>query len=233
MTVTNHVDTTNLVDSTVMDVELFKTIGLYQMLYKSKNLRWYKTVFSRLLFMNFVILFIRIIPLLLYVELALATYIISTTVMGLNTFYKGYLILKHRDSLRVMLNAARFNFTTCGLRHPDALILSRRNLCLILRIFSIIIYTILALFVMQPNLIKNMFAQDHPYYTGFWTLMFVLDTIFHIINSCVLIMFDVYLVTMCFALSAQFKTIAAGYASLGHGRSSSLSPSPNYLGLYK
>lgn len=138
--------------STVMDVKLFKAIGLYRLLQPSteggfgdRYRTWILTVLSLitgLQCMQIVRLYLTLDDLqsFMYAAMMATTVLICT--------FKMYVMVTNVDKLWTILDAARYGFASCGRRHPSQLRRCRDTLSVRLRMFvalssaTLIIWTI-------------------------------------------------------------------------------------------
>lgn len=212
-------------DPTVVDVNLFKMIGLYQIISSScsgGDRNWYRTVVKTFLGLSLALQVVQVYRLHLASD-DFQTFTFMTVVMigTLLCSYKGHVIVTKADSLHTVLDVARYAFTTYGLRYPNALHSHRDRLSTLLRTFAGISYVTLAAWVVFPGMMKTGTgngADKEPTlaYTVGQKALVVVEGYVVSVNVFCWVLFDTYVITLCFVLMAQFRTLSAGYRALGH-----------------
>lgn len=229
-------------DDTIMDIWLFKTIGLYRLLWHDGNGGAYRNrcrtvllVFTAVMVTVYTLQIVGMytviddFPRLMYIFLLIA--------VGYTCAFKAYLLYRRADLLRSALELAGYGFTSSGRRDPSEMIRCRDTLSQVLRVLASINYVTLAAWLVFPLFIQQSgLAADKPavLYSdtvyNFWlpraekahdsTLGYVAIYTFEMAacayNVIVWTMFDCHMMTMCFVLNSNFRTMAADYRTLGH-----------------
>lgn len=231
--------------TTVVDVSLFKTIGLHQLLcpvnrggYSVRSRRALMTVLG----LSFGLHAFQV-PWLYYAlnDLQQFAYMAAIIVCGMMCAFKGYVLVNNSDRLWGLLDAAGYGYTEYGGRDPSALRRCRVTLSALLWSFvafsyaSLIVWIVLPFFVDEYTAITNLDGTVTRYRTTIhnmqfpvplsvynsrpvWTLIYVTEVYVCIVDVFIWTIFDCYLVTMCFVLNAQFRTMSTGYLTLGRRR---------------
>lgn len=235
---------------TVMDVKLFKAIGLYQLLqpaacggFSQRS----RMAFLAVLWLTAGLLIMQIFRLYLAFD-DLQTFMYSAMLMtvGLNCIFKGYAMVTNAERLRAVLDVTLYGFTSCGRRDPSELRRCRETLFFWLRMFAEFGYITAIIWIVTPLFI----IEDSPYvkldgtvghyrqtvlncwfpvsetvhnWIPVWTLIYMIETVVSLTYISSSMLFDSYLITVCMVLSAQFRTMSAAYETLGSNSPQSLS----------
>ncbi|XP_060833372.1 odorant receptor 46a-like [Rhopalosiphum padi] len=237
--------------ATAVDVTLFKTIGLYQLLcpanrggYSARSRHALLTVLG----LSFALHAFQV-PWLYYAlnDLQRFAYMAAVIIYGMMCAFKGYVLVTNADRLWSVLDAAGYAYTECGRRNPLWLRRCGVTLSAMLRSFvalsyaTLIVWIALPFFVDEFTGIINLDGTVTRYRTTIhnmqfpvplalynsrpvWMLIYFTEVAVCIVNVFIWSMFDCYLVTMCFVLNAQFHTMSAGYVTLGRRRTQSSPP---------
>lgn len=130
-------------NETIVDVVLFKIIGLYRLLHKSSIKNgcwgtgdWYKTLLMGMVWLLFSLQTLQIIRLYLTVnDLQIFLSIGLTFIFSLISTFKGYVLLKNADRFLAMMDVTRYSFTLCSHRNSSYLRQYRNVLNLFFRSF--------------------------------------------------------------------------------------------------
>lgn len=203
---------------TVVDVKLFKSIGLYQLLHPVEC--GLDSGLCRKAAMVVVGLTLGM-QLMQIFRLYLARYDIPMfanmamlVVYGFMCLLKGYTIAAHADRICITLEVARYGFTGCGGRDPSKLRQCRVRLSMILRTFVALSFGTLIVWLVMPWFLASEY-DDKPI---IWAVVYVVESIILIVNVFFWTWFDCYLVTMCFVFNAAFRTMSSGYEKVGCGQ---------------
>lgn len=233
-------------DDTMVDVKLFKTIGLYRLLRPSavdgSGTRYRKFVLATVQLM-FAVQCMQAVRLFLVVEdLQLFPYLLMIFSGTSPCAYKAYVLMTKGDRFWAVLDAARYGFMSCGHRDPSRLRRSRRALVTWLRPFVGLVVCTMTVWLLSPWFADDRVARvkldgtvgryrpstyDFWYpvpesvynWTPVWSVVYAFESYILIANSTCFWLFDCFLITMCVALGAQFHTLSAAYETLGHRRS--------------
>lgn len=229
-----------------MDVLLFKTLGLYQLLLPShvefgKRYRTALLAFVWLAIglqtMQIAGLFFALNDFQRFAKMAMQA------INGLLCLYKGYTLVTNADRLWSTLDVTRYGFLeSYDRRHgypPNVLLECRATLTLLLRMFATLSYLTLVIWIVEPFFSANVYmpitqrdGTVHDYRMTInnlwmpvsqsvynsplvWVLIYLINAFMLIINAFCWIMFDCYIVTMCFTLNAQFHAMSDIYETLG------------------
>lgn len=240
-------------DGAVVDEPLFKAIGLYQLLHPAEGTRqrWYRTVYLCVLWLTFGLQCVQIVGLYFTLhDFRRFAYMTVLAVNGMMCVLKGYVLVTNADRLQAVLDVARYGFTTSGLRDPGALRRCRATLSKLLRTFVTISFSTLTVWTVTPLFMDSHVPIAQPdgtigYYrttidnlwlpgmsvslynsTPVWATIYLMEVYICFVNVISWSLFDCYMVTTCFVLNAQFRTIAAGYETLGRSYHRRRPPSP-------
>ncbi|XP_026804934.1 odorant receptor 22c-like [Rhopalosiphum maidis] len=205
---------------TVMDVELFKSIGMYQLLrpaecgLNSRRCRMAALVVVALTLglqsMQVCRLYLARHDFQMFANMGVLV------INGLMCLLKGYMVVANADRMCATLEATRYAFTGCGGRDPSELRRCRATLSAILRTFVALSFGTLFVWVLIPWFMASEY-DDMP---TVWAVVYVVESIILTVNVFCWTSFDCYLVTMCFVFDALFRTMSTGYETLGRCRSS-------------
>ncbi|VVC25231.1 Olfactory receptor, insect [Cinara cedri] len=225
----------------VVDVKLFKIIGLYQLLQPSGiHVKWYRKVLLGVLWITFGLQIVQIYG-LYYAQNDLRRFSSMTllVVYGLMCLYKGLVLVNHGDRIWSTLDLALYGFVSSGQRNPAKLDRCKHMLTLLLRMFIVCSYFTLVIWIIGPYFIEGSLSitnldgtvsnyrltinnlwipvADYVYnMSAIWALLYLMESFILAINVFCWTIFDCYLLTMCFVLNAQFHTIAFVYETIGH-----------------
>jgi len=199
-----------------LDLDLFKRIGLYQLLWPSAEGgggRRYRTAILSVLRLTFGLQLVQTVRLYWALDdVQQFLFLASVLITGLMCVFKGYVMVTAADRLRRVLDAAGRAYTRSGRRDPSELRRCRRRLSVWLRAFVALSYGTLAFWNAAPWYARS---DRSP---AVWTLVYLTESFVLTVNVFCWLLFDCYFVTVVFALRAQFLTVAAGYGHVGHGR---------------
>ncbi|KAL4119061.1 hypothetical protein QTP88_011930 [Uroleucon formosanum] len=203
---------------TVMDVKLFKSIGMYQLLHPA-TLHLDRDL-CRIAAMVVVGLTLGMQQMQIF-RLYLARHDIPMfanmamlVVYGFMCLLKGYTIAAHADRICITLEVARYAFTGCGGRDPSLMRRCRARLSPILRTFVGLSFGTLVVWLVMPWFLTSEY-DDQPI---IWAIVYVVESVILIVNVFFWTSFDCYLVTMCFVFNATFRTMSFGYEKVGRGQ---------------
>lgn len=234
---TQHVD-----NNTMVDVKLFKAIGLYQLLEpveRSGFSQRFRTAYLTVLWVTTGLLIMQSVR--LYLTLGnLQTFVYSAMLItvGLNCIIKGYVMVTNANRLRSVLDVALYGFTLCGCRDQVEFNRYRDFLFTRLRVYAIFNFVTLIIWLSVPFFINEYMSftkmdgtvghyrqtilnfwipvSENTYnWIPVWTLIYTIESVISSMYIFSFILFDCYLITACMALSAQFRTLSAAYETLG------------------
>lgn len=145
-------------DGNIMDVNLFKIIGLYRLFHKSSvkigwcgTSDWYRTLLMEIVWLScglqtlqFTRLYLTVNDLHQFLSVSMAITI------GLICAFKGYVLVKHADRLLVLMDVTQYSFTLCSRRDPSHLRQYRDILYPCLRFFVMYWFIGLVLWIITP-----------------------------------------------------------------------------------
>ncbi|VVC25230.1 Olfactory receptor, insect [Cinara cedri] len=235
-------------DHTVMDVKLFKTIGLYHLLQPTGKI--YRTRVKVIVKVMIALHLTQIFGLYYAInDLKRFANMTVLSISGLSCLFKGYVLVTNGSKLRSMLEVAGYEFMESSHRDPSKLHQCKGRLCVLLRMFTVCSYSTLVIWIVGPffvggyELITNLDGNVSEYRTTInnqwvpvsesmynltpvWAFFYAIEALMLIVNVFCWTNFDCFLVTMCFVLNAQFHILSAGYESIGHRGHRSQSSSP-------
>jgi len=242
-------------DLTIVDDRLFKAICLHQILHPAHGSnRYYTVAFKAAMWLTFCVQIVQLVGLFFAVN-DLQRFAFTTTVVS-NAFlclFKGYVMVVHADRLLSGLETVRYDFTSCSARNQRTVHRSRAVLSKVLRTFAVISWVTCVIWATTPLLttgdylpLTNNDGTVSRYRvtiynvwlpvpvtvynaTPVWALVYAVETISCFFNVFSWLLFDCYVVTMCFAFNAQFHTLSASYGTIGH-RDHFGSPTPHDTG---
>ncbi|XP_026823092.1 uncharacterized protein LOC113561082 [Rhopalosiphum maidis] len=201
---------------TAVDVELFKTIGIYQLLYPAEcglNASRCRTAVLAVMGLTLGLQSMQVCRLYLARhDIQMFANMGMLLVYGFMCLLKGYTTTVNADRMGVTLDAARYAFTGCGGSDPSVMRRCRATLSAILRTFVALSFGTLFVWVLIPWFMASEY-DDMP---TVWAVVYVVESVIFTVNVFLWTSFDCYLVTMCFVFNALFRTISAGYEKLGH-----------------
>lgn len=202
---------------TTMDVNLFKAIGLYQLLHPVEC--GLDSGLCRMAVKAIMALTLGLQSMQVY-RLYLARHDIPMlanmavlVIYGFMCLFKGYTLAAHADRICITLEAARYAFTDCGNRNPSLMRRCRTRLSAILRTFVGLSFGTLVVWLIIPWLLASEY-DDKPIV---WAIVYVVESFILTVNVFCWSSFDCYLVTMCFVFDALFRTMSFGYEKVGRG----------------
>lgn len=229
-------------DLTIVDNRLFKAICLHQILNPTHGVnRYYRITFLAITWLSFVVQSIQLVGLYFAVN-DLQRFAFTTTVMS-NCFLslsKAYVLVTNVDRLRDGLEAARYEFTSCGFRDQRTVRRARAALSTIVRTFTVFSYVTCFIWALNPlsaigeflpltNADGTVSRYRVTIYniwlpvsvtvyntTTVWALIYAVEVIVCFFNVISWLLFDSYVLTMCFTFKAHFRTLSASYATIGH-----------------
>ncbi|XP_022167641.1 odorant receptor 22c-like [Myzus persicae] len=216
---------------TILDVELFKIIGVYQLLRPDEfglNARLCRTTAIVVVCLTLGLQSMQVCRLYLARhDLQMFANVGVMIINGLMCLLKGYMVAANADRMSATLNAARYAFTGCGNRDQSKLRLCRARLSTILRTFVRLSFGTLIVWVVMPWFMASEY-DDTP---SIWATVYVIESIILTVNVFCWTSFDCYLVTMCFVLEALFCTMSTGYETLGRHRAAAKSSAGQQLAI--
>lgn len=237
----------NAENGTIVDVKLFKVIGLWQTLNPTMytdsvlNGRLYKWVLQVFFWMMFITIVSNTVMLReASNDFQRFMYLSMLIIISINNTIKVYVLLNKSDQMSAVLDLAQYAFTSCSRRDPSLLSQCRGNLFALLRAIVVInyvvtaIWSVLPFFIDEPLSVIQLDGTVRKYRvcivnvwvplsyamyntTAGWYLVYVYELFMMVCNILAWVMFDIYMITMCFALNVQFRILAAGYEALGNG----------------
>lgn len=234
-------------NSTIMDVKLFKAIGIYQLLQPSNEGGFgdrYRTWMLIILSLIAGLQCMQIIRLYLALDdLQLFLYVAMLTTTILICTFKMYVMVTNLEKLWTMLDAARYGFTSCGRRDPSRLRRFRDTLSIWLRTFVALSSVTMIVWMFTPwfmdkyvpfakldgtvgyyrtSIFNLWFPLSESLYNWLpvWALVYAIEAFVCFMDVFNWSLFDCYLVTMCIVLTAHFETMSAAYETLGYRQQS-------------
>lgn len=234
--------TTASEDLTIVDKRLFKAIGLYQILNPTPGAnRCYRIAYMTSMIMSFVVQITQLIGLYFAVN-DLQRFAFTTTVIsnGFLSLSKGFVLVTNADRLCAGLELARYEFTSCGSRDQRTARGSRAVLSSILRMFLVLssvtgfVWALTPLSLMGDYLpVTNMDGTISRYRVTIyniwlpipetvynapmvWALIYAVEVVVCFYNVYSWMLFESYVMTMCFTLNAQFRILSDSFAAIGH-----------------
>ncbi|VVC42144.1 Hypothetical protein CINCED_3A014049 [Cinara cedri] len=234
-------------DRTVVDVKLFKAIGLFQTL-SGDDGRRYRTAMRVFFWTMFGTIVLNVWGMYLSSnDFQRFTFLFLCVTISLMCSLKAHLLSRTVDAERlgVVLDLARYAFTSCGRRDPSRLSRCRAKLSALLRTSVTIQLCVMLVWLLAPFFVHTRLSVTHldgtvsEYRIGMvnlwvplpdvvydsaagWSVVYAYEAFFFFCNFIAWMQFDCYLVTTCFALNAQFCTLAAGYEALGRRKASKI-----------
>lgn len=228
-------------DGTVVDVKLFGAIGLTQIL-NPAGAGGLRTAVWTGFWAVFGMVVVNVWALYRASgDFQRFTYLIMVLTYTYTCLVKAYALLTDSRRLRAVLDVARYAYTSCGRRNQSRLTRCRAYLRALLRVYVVFnlfggfVWLLTPVFAYQRvvvvvvvgltgtvhhyrmNIINLWVPLSEAAYNspGGWTLVYGYESFVALFTMCVRLMFDCYLLTVCFALTAQFGTVVAGYETLG------------------
>ncbi|VVC26167.1 Olfactory receptor, insect [Cinara cedri] len=231
-------------DGNMVDVKLFKIIGLYQILRPApqdgRTGRKYQKTLMAVMWLMLMTYIIQISALYFamndFQRLAHQTLVLSVCVV---TWIKGYLLIWNADRMWPVLELGRYAFTSSGHRDPSKLIQCHATLSTMVRLFAAFYYWVLVawlaspFFIHEPTKIIHLdgtvskhrmtvlnlwmpLSEAEYNSTKYWAVVYGIEVMTCTINVFIWTMFDCYIMTVCFVLEAQFRTLEIAYTEIGH-----------------
>lgn len=232
-------------DVTVADLKLFRAIGLHQMLNPADRRSGYRLrlAYRAVVALAFALQSVQIVGLFFTLnDLRRFAYMTVMVFNGLMCVLKGHVLVMNADRLWAVLDVARYRYTVCGARDPTALHRCRATLAVLLRTFAVLSFSTLIIWSTMPlfmdpyvpitkpdgtvgqyrttidNLWFPAMTESVYNYTPVWAFIYSMEVFICTFNVISWLLFDSCMVTISFVLHAQFRTMAAGYESLGRHR---------------
>lgn len=229
-------------NKTIVDEKLFKIIGLYYVLSPTQDGRSEHKYRKILIVVSLLMLAIFITQIgALYFALndfQRLAHMIMVLSFCLITCFKGYVLVRNANRMWPVLELGRYSFTSSGHRDPSKLIQCRAVVFTMVRLFAMFNYCVLAVWLVSPFFIHEPITiihldgtvSKHPTvilnvwvplseakYNSppYWTVIYGIEVLITIFNVIVWTMFDCYMMTVCFVLDAQFRTVATAYQTTG------------------
>ncbi|XP_026811158.1 LOW QUALITY PROTEIN: uncharacterized protein LOC113552482 [Rhopalosiphum maidis] len=236
--------TTASEDLTIVDNRLFKAICLHQILNPNNGgNRYYRIAFLASMILLLVVQIIQLVGLYFAVNdlprIAFTTTMVSNALLCLS---KGFVLVTNADRLRDGLEAARYEFTSCGFRDQRAAHQARTALSTVLRTFVVLSYVTCFIWMLTPlSLMDDYLSVTNADGTvsryritifniwlpvpvtvynapTVWAFIYGVEMVVCFVNVFSWLLFDSYVITMCFTFSAQFRALSASFATIGHRR---------------
>jgi len=233
---------------TVVDGTLFKAIGLDQLLRRPATVGgcfvdWtYRTCLltaTRLIVGLMFTQAVRVYLTLGDLQMFLPTVLLIA--IAFNGMFKGHVMVTHADRLHDVLDVAQYGYTAAGRADPSKLRRCRTAMSVWLRVFvanmavSVIVWTVIPLIINDPVPFPKLDGTVGRYrqtahnwwypvseamfnWTPVWAAICVVETAVCSLNVFCWTLFATYTVTVCEALSAQFRTLTVAYETLGRPR---------------
>ncbi|XP_026811156.1 uncharacterized protein LOC113552479 [Rhopalosiphum maidis] len=234
--------TTASEDLTIVDKRLFKAIGLHQILNPTPGAnRYYRIAYMASMIMSFVVQIIQSVGLYFAVndlqKFAFTTTMISNALLCLS---KGFVLVTNADRLRDGLEAARYEFTSCGFRDQRAAHQARTALSTVLRTFVVLSYVTCFIWMLTPlSLMDDYLSVTNADGTvsryritifniwlpvpvtvynapTVWAFIYGVEMVVCFVNVFSWLLFDSYVMTMRFTFNAQFRILSDSFAAIGH-----------------
>lgn len=231
--------------SDLVDVRLFKAIGLYSVMEPvpdSRRALKYRKAFAACVWLMLGTCVTQLGALYFMLkDFERLSQIVLVVNVSLTTCSKGYVLVRHPDRMWRVLELARYTFTTSGRRDPSELIRCRSALATLGRTFVALNYCVLFVWLSSPFFIReplrvvhrdgtvaehraavqNLWTplSDDTYNsTPCWTIIYCFEVYIGAFNVFVWVIFDCYMMAVCLVLNAQFRTVTAAYQTLGNRR---------------
>jgi len=154
------------------------------------------------------------------------------------TVYKAMTLIWHSDKLWELLSITRFDLTSYEKRHDYPMIIYQKRS--IIYTYTLTITTILTstCFIISSlavsdvlismtnfkgstnsyrlNILNIYIFMPAETYKNFFGVLVTLESIYVVIILLMINMFDLFIITICVALSGQLRTISIAAASVGH-----------------
>lgn len=246
-------------DGAVLAENLFKAIGLYQLLQNSSKCgreNRYRKYSIICLWLTFVA--ICLLPVRLYLDsndLQLFQFELMVTGNMIIDAIKGYLVIVNADKIWDFLEAARYGFTG-GRQDPSRIHRCRYLLSIWLHAYIILVIGTVILWILTPlfareylqltkmdgttgnyraSVINLWYPVTESMYNWLpiWAMIYMYEAFMFTVYMVFVLFYDLFLITMCVIFVVQFESLSAAYETLGHQnhhiRPSSLSSSKIYF----
>ncbi|CAI6361908.1 unnamed protein product [Macrosiphum euphorbiae] len=216
-------------DETAVDLALFKVIGLNSILSRGAVARriqttclWIACLIIAMQLVQVIGLYTTVKDLQRFSSLAVAA--VSELMCG----FMGFVLAAKADRLRDVLDVALYRYTACVHRMPTIMRLSSALVSTLLRTFTMVIYGTSVIWIISPlftdDVAKSMYnikwipgmSESAYKWPPVWAAIYATEFVTIMVNGIFVAMFNCYLFSVCFVLRAQFLTLAAGYATIGH-----------------
>lgn len=238
--------------NTIVDVNLFKAIGLYQLLLPTADsgdgdsFKPHRMAILVVLSLIIVLVCMQIVRLYLTLnDLYMLLYMTMILFIIFICTLKRYVMLTNVDKLGVLMDVTRYDLMLCGCRHPSRWHRCQDALSAWLRVFVTLSSFTAVLWVVTPLLMDeyvplvkldgtvgqfrtSVFNMWYPVpqsvynWRPVWALIYAIESSVCILDVYNYLMFDCYFITMCVALNTQFDTMSAAYETLGRCHQSTL-----------
>lgn len=216
-------------DETALDLALFKVIGLNRILSNGAVANWIQTI---CLWISCLIIAMEVVQLIgLYTtveDLKRFSSLAVATVSGIIVGFEGIVLATKADRLRDVLDVALYRYTACVHRRPTIMRQTSALWSTLLRTWTMIIYSTFVVWITSPlftdDVAKSMYnimlipgmSETAYKWKSVWVTIYATEVVTTMVKTIIVAMFDCYLFSVCFAFKAQFLTLAAGYATIGH-----------------
>lgn len=226
-----------------MDVQLFKIIGLYHLLWPTASVGAFGIRFRKVLLVASALIFGTYAVQIAVIYLAIddfprLAYMLLLITVAYTCLFKAYVLLRYADKMWSILELAGYTFTSSGRRDSSVLIRCRYTLSTVLRVFvglnycTLISWLISPLFIHEPvsvtildgtivhyrtavfNLWTSLSEQVYNSPLGFATI-YLIECFVCSYNLLLWTVFDCYVMTVCYVIHANFRTVIAAYKTLG------------------
>jgi len=220
-------------DGTAVDVKLFETIGLYKLMRPASRGgdRYRKAGFAVLCWAVAALVvaattqfvqFNWMIQKNMY-DIRHIVYAPILFTYGTMCVYKGLTVIKHGDRMRSTLDVAKYEYTSIGRRDATELRQCRGRVSVWLRVYVVFSMLTVLMWCVEPWTTAAV-EDGGAHAVVVWAMYNIAETCVICINTVCYSMFDCYLVTVCFVLNAQYRSVARAYSSIGwHSRQQSSS----------
>lgn len=229
--------------SSIVDVQLFKSIGLYRILgpvqdnqHASKYRRVLITCVCVMLSVSATQLGAMYFMLKDFERMA---QIFMAVTISLTSCTKGYVLARQADRLWRILEMARYGFTLSGRRNPSELNRSRAMISSLGKTYALFSLYVFVVWMVSPFFIREPLRVIHRDGTvaelrvsvqnlwtplpdavynsmPYWIIIYSIESFIGMFNVLVFVMFDCYMMTVCLVFNAQFRSVTAAYQSLGN-----------------
>ncbi|VVC32469.1 Hypothetical protein CINCED_3A023307 [Cinara cedri] len=228
--------------NTMLNVKLSKTIGLYQILDpkspRTFGYNVYHVIATVLLAYEMVVLSLSLTGIYYWISnLSYMAPQIGYSTNVLCTCYKIWLLIQHPGRLRSCIEVACIDFMATGRFGAALFRRTRAKTIRVTRAYVMMGFLILSMYIVTPLvfndnylLLKGPDGVRHQYhlsvfnvffpvtsaaYNRFFMLFHVFEIVFGYVWVVYSHVFDLFVVTMCYAISCQLNTIGVVFATLG------------------